>query len=539
MNTKSFRSVVLTHFCTTMNDNLYKVLLVLFLLKISAGTSSFILGMTSLLFVLPFLLLASFSGSLSDKYRKSSIIFVTRIVEIIAVLIGVICFYYKYIIGCYLVLLILGIHTAIFSPAKFGILPELMPINKLSNANGIMTSVTYIASILGTFVASFLTQVTQYRFFETSLVCVFLSLIGLLVTLNIKKTPAQAPNSELKWEFLTTVISTVKITHKRRFLLSSMLLGAVFFFLATTIQLNIVTFVYESLGLPPFVGGYLLVATSLGIGLGAFLIGKVSKNNIELAFTPIMGIGLGLSLCLLFLVQHNIYLIIFVLFFLGFFGGAYIVPLHAFIQYASPKQSRGRNIAVANFLDFSGMLFASLSVFIFSGLFHFPVASIFFTMGIFSIILSLLLFFIWGEQVLRFISGCFIKSSRDSVIKDLPFSSKTFFLVDIRNKFEAIIFFASLPKRIHIILSPSLKKYFLFKIFSYLSYGLFLKEKQEISKQIKTLKDLSNNMDTICLIYNSTKRFDSNFIEKIKEDNLWNFFPLRLNIHKKQETIIN
>ncbi len=521
-----------------MNDNLYKVLLVLFLLKISARTSSFILGVTSLLFVLPFLLLASFSGSLSDKYSKSNIIFVTRIIEIVAVILGVICFYYKYILGCYLVLLILGIHTAIFSPAKFGILPELVSVNVLSNANGIMTSVTYIASILGTFTASFFTQITQYRFFETSLVCVFLALFGFFWSLKIKKTPAQSPSSEIKWEFLTTIISTMQITYKRRFLLSSMLLGAIFFFLATSVQLNIVAFVYESLGLPPFVGGYLLVATSLGIGLGAFFAGKVSKSNIELAFTPIMGLGLGLSLCCLFFVQHNIYLIIFVLFFLGIFGGAFIVPLHAFVQYASPNRSRGKNIAVANFLDFSGMLLASLSVFIFSGIFHFQIASIFFVLGIFSIVLSFLLFFLWGDQVLRFVCGFFIKMPRDFFITDLPISSNNFFLADIKNKFEALIFFVSLPKRIRIILSPSLKKYSLFRIFSWLCSGLFLKRKQKFSSQINLLENFSKNMDVICLIYNSKQRFDYDFINEIqKKASFWTFFSLNLTNKRKDNSL--
>lgn len=534
-DTKSFRSVVFTHFCTTVNDNLYKVLLILFLLKIApARSASFIVGVTSFLFVLPFLFLASVAGSLSDKYSKSKIILITRIIEVLGVILGSICLYYKFIPGCYFVLLILGIHTAIFSPSKFGILPEIMSIDLLSNANGIMTSVTYISSIFGTFLASCLTQITHYHFFETSLVCVFLSLCGFVASLKIKKTIAQAPQSEIKWEFLSTVVNTIKITCKKRFLLSSIVLGAVFFFLATSVQLNMVNYVKESLNFPHFVGGYLLIATSLGIGIGAFLTGKISKGNIELAFTPIMGVGLGLSLCFLFLFQHNIYLIIPVLFFLGVFGGSYIVPLHAFVQYASPNKARGTNIAVANFLDFFGMLLASLSVFIFGEFLHFQVASIFFGLGIFAVCVSLFLFFLWYEQVLRFICNCYMRLSTKLVITDIPGGAETFLLANVRSKEEAIIFFSSLPKRIHIVLSPSLKKYFLFKVFLNIFPHLFLKKKKTVAQKIKWLKECSETMDTICLVYDERLEKDSKFVAQLKQAKFWTFFSLK--ILKKEDS---
>ena len=63
--------------------------------------------------------------------------------------------------GSYAILFLLATQSAIFGPSKYGIVPELVSSEKISKANGLMTSFTFLAIILGTFLASFLIQISQ------------------------------------------------------------------------------------------------------------------------------------------------------------------------------------------------------------------------------------------------------------------------------------------------------------------------------------------------------------------------------------------
>ena len=86
---------------------------------------------------------------------------VFKVVEMVTMVLAMVAFAFKSVWGSYTLLFILSSHSAMFGPSKYAIIPELVPQDKVSSANGLITSFTYFAVIFGTFLASFLTHITS------------------------------------------------------------------------------------------------------------------------------------------------------------------------------------------------------------------------------------------------------------------------------------------------------------------------------------------------------------------------------------------
>lgn len=398
----SFASLNLTQFFTALNDNLYKLLLIFFLINLQGvENSNTILSLAGAVFVIPFLLFASLAGTLADRFSKRSIIYFTRIVEIITTCLGLLAFVLNSALIGYIVLFLMATHSALFSPSKYGIIPELVPESKISHCNGIITATTYLAIILGTFLASFLTEVTHKNFVIASSVCIGVALAGALSSLGIEKTKPQAAQKKVSARFITEIIRTLKKARERRYLLTTIIFGAYFLFIGAYTQLNIIPYTLQSLHLSEVHGGYLFLMTAIGIGIGSFLAGKASGKDVEIGFVPLSAFGITLCFVGLFLFASHFYVVVILLMLVGLCGGFYIVPIDAFIQVASPAGDRGQNVAAANFMSFIGVIIASgLLAFLGNGL-KLEAAEGFLVVGGITLLIALTLLLLFADQILR------------------------------------------------------------------------------------------------------------------------------------------
>ncbi|MEG2671051.1 MAG: MFS transporter [Victivallaceae bacterium] len=397
---KSFHGLVLTHFFTVINDNLYKTLLVFFLLtKVTESNNALVLSSVGFLFAAPFIVLAAVAGSLSDKYSKSKIIFLTRIAEIVCTFLGFLGFVLSSSVLGYITLFLMAAHTAMFAPAKFGILPEMVPSRKMTKCNGIMTSVTYLASIIGVFLASFLVHVSSDNFVFSSLFCFVFSIIGFFLSLNIKDTGVCNPAQKLHWSFVKDVIVCLQRCRATPFLVSSILLGGFFLLVGVYTQSALLSFVKSELGLEPLYGGYFFLGTAIGIGLGSTFIGYISGSKVVLGYVPFMALGMCIGFVFLYVFSSSLISVIFLLFALGFFGGGFIVPLHAFVQLVSPISYRGQNLAVSSLIDFVGVLCASGIMFLCGHCLGQASKTGFLIMGCLTLTVTIWMMIGWREQV--------------------------------------------------------------------------------------------------------------------------------------------
>lgn len=390
-----FRSLWLlnaTQFLGALNDNIFKLLVIYLQINI-LGTQAapLILSLVGAVFVIPFLLFSSSAGILADRISKRTIIVSTKMIEVAVTLFGLLVVSLKSTWGCYAALFLMATHSAIFGPSKYGVIPELVESKRVSKANGAITSLTYLAIILGTFLASFLTDITKRNFFIVSCFCVFVAVMGLVTSLGIKKTAGQGSSKKINPFFLYEVYQTLKFSRKFRHLFPAIMGSAFFLFVGAFAQLNIIPFAIQSLGLSEVGGGYLFLPVAIGIAIGAVLAGMLSKDKVEPGISCICCFLMGLLFLMLWLFASSLKTVIVILILLGIFGGAFLIPFDAFIQVNSPDEKRGQVIATSSFLSFFGVLMASFCLYAISEKFGFSSASGFGFMGLFTLIAAFIL----------------------------------------------------------------------------------------------------------------------------------------------------
>ncbi|MBS0620352.1 MAG: MFS transporter [Verrucomicrobia bacterium] len=399
-----------TQFLGVINDNVFKFVMA-FLMIDALGPShaSTILSATGAIYVIPFLLFSSSAGILADRFSKQKLLVVMKSAEVIVMSLALLAFYTASIWGCYTLLFVLATHSAMFGPSKYGIIPELVPTDSVSKANGVITSFTYLAIIIGTFLASFLTEATDRHFTWIAGFCLLVAVLGLCSSLFVKPTPAQGSKKRINPLFFREIYQTLQYCRTVRHLFLAIIGSAYFLFLGAFTQLNIIPFAIQSLHLSEVAGGYLFLSTALGIALGSLIAGKLSKRRVELGLSCFSGVAIALFLVLITCFSSSLSAVICLLFLIGVFGGIFIVPFDTFIQLNSDNEKRGQTIAAANFLSFSGVLIASISLYFFNQVLDLTSAMGFAVVGAITLSISILFTFRLSDLSLSFFSRIFLQ----------------------------------------------------------------------------------------------------------------------------------
>jgi len=139
-----------TQFLGAFNDNLFKIVVSLVAVHAASGADSGrALSLVGAIFILPFLLFSGYAGQVADVYSKRTVLVVTKSLEIAAATLGLIAFLAGRLEIAYGVLFLIAVQATFFSPAKYGILPEILPDRDLSRANGVLEMTTFVAIVVG------------------------------------------------------------------------------------------------------------------------------------------------------------------------------------------------------------------------------------------------------------------------------------------------------------------------------------------------------------------------------------------------------
>jgi len=229
--TRSFRFLNVTQFFGALNDNVFKMLIIFALINIQGiEFSDRIVAFAGAIFVIPFLLFSTYSGALSDYFSKRNIIISTKALEVAVMLTGTLAFILRNEIMIYSTLFMMATQSTVFGPAKYGIIPEIVPEKSVLRANSIITMFTYIAIIVGTFFATFITDLSSRNFVLGSLFCVLIALIGLGTSFGVEKTIAIKSKKKAHVVFLIDIVKTMKECLKFKHLALCIYGGAFFLF---------------------------------------------------------------------------------------------------------------------------------------------------------------------------------------------------------------------------------------------------------------------------------------------------------------------
>ncbi len=431
----SFACLNTAQFLGVLNDHIYKLLMIFLLIStLGVAEAGSILSATGALYVIPFLIFSSAAGILADRFSKQRLIQGLKVFEVLITALALWAFHSKAPWACYTLLFLLATHSAAFGPSKYGIIPELVDKNNLAKANGHIISFTYLAIILGTFLASFLTFLTNQNFVLSVSFCLLFSILGFISSLGIQKTATQKSTKKMNVFFPKEIYTTIKECQQIPLLAPSLLGSAYFLFIGAFTQLNIIPFAMESLHLSEYAGGYLFLLTALGIAGGSFLSSKFLKKRLDLNTSCIAGLVMSFIFWAIWIFSSLFVPVVILLVLLGIFGGVFVVSFETFIQANSPPGKRGQTVAAANFLGFIGVLIASFCLYFFGEILKTSAASGFFLMGIFTLLITVFLTLRIASIFLPFIAKCLPNKKKIPLIDPLKLmQSSHFFLIEYFN----------------------------------------------------------------------------------------------------------
>jgi acyl-[acyl-carrier-protein]-phospholipid O-acyltransferase/long-chain-fatty-acid--[acyl-carrier-protein] ligase len=352
---------LVAQFLGAFNDNIYKMVLSLLAVHMAAGsdTGGTSLSLIGAIFILPFLLFSGYAGHVADVYSKRQVLITTKVLEIVAMGLAVVAFLVGRLELMLGVLFLMALHSTFFGPAKYGILPEILPDKALSRANGWVEMSTFLAIILGTTLGSAMFAAWSEHLAMIGLVLVGIAIAGTAASLGIPQVPAAAPHKPFRRNPWGEIVSGLQRLYSDRPLWLTAIGIAFFWFLGALLQMTLILLGNNVLGLDDVRVGLLQTCMAVGIGAGSLAAGRLSGDKVELGLVPLGALGIGISALLLVLAIPAYAAIATALLTLGFSGGLFIVPLNAFLQQKSAAEEKGRLLATSNFLSTGGILLAS------------------------------------------------------------------------------------------------------------------------------------------------------------------------------------
>ena len=350
-----------TQFLGAFNDNFFKfvVTMVAVHTAVDEAASGRNVSLVGIVFVAPFLLFSGYAGQLADAFSKRTVLVVTKSLEIVATGLSLFAFASGRLELLYAVLFLIAVQATFFSPAKYGILPEMLPERDLSRANGVLEMSTFVAIVAGGAVATMVFEAWHDRLWLVGVTVVAIALVGFASSFGIPRVPAAAPATRIRINPWSDIALGVKDLLRDRVLMLTVVGLSYFWFLGGLLQSVMVLFGSEVLKLSDTWIGPLTASAAIGIGIGSLAAGRLSGDKVELGLAPIGAFGMGLSALGLSLCTHSAIAAAAMLTFVGFFGGLFAVPLNALLQQRGATKTKGRLMATNNFVNMIAVAMAS------------------------------------------------------------------------------------------------------------------------------------------------------------------------------------
>ncbi|GAB3465473.1 lysophospholipid transporter LplT [Massilia terrae] len=356
---RGFYTIMAAQFFSSLADNALLFVAIDLLTSMKAPAS--LTPLLKLSFVLFYVLFAAFLGAFADSLPKGRVMFIANLIKVV---------------GCSMIFLhvhplvanaVVGFGAAVYSPAKYGILTELLPAEKLVLANGWIEGLTVMSIILGTVMGGVLvgpdggtwlvnnvdvpmidTGITSP--YEASLlVIVAVYALAALFNLRIPDTGARYPHQEKNPARLIVDFANCSATlWKDKLGQISLAVTTLFWGAGATLQFIVLKWAERSLHMKLDKASGLIGVVAIGVAVGAAMSAKMIPLKKSLSVIP-LGIIMGLVVASMALV-HSVGVAYVLLSIIGFLSGFFVVPMNAMLQHRGyVLMSAGHSIAVQNF----------------------------------------------------------------------------------------------------------------------------------------------------------------------------------------------
>ena len=472
---RRFGPFFVTQFLGAFNDNHFKNALVLLVsyhaTTLTTMAPAVLVNLAAALFIVPFFLFSATAGQLADKYDKARIIRLVKLLEVGIMLLGGYGFVRQSLPALLAALFLLGLHSTVFGPVKYALLPQTLRQHELVGGNALVESGTSVAILLGTLVGGILVALPGGSTHWVPLVGIGIAVAGYLAARFVPAAPPIAPDLEVNWNPATETARNLRFTYRDRSLFLS-ILGISWFWLYGLVFLSqFPEYARVTLGGNEHVVTLLLTVFSVGIGLGSLLCEKMSDHKVEIGLVPFGAIGLTLfALDLAFAhrgVPNGALLgavefarapggirVLADLLLIGVFGGFYIVPLYALIQSRAEPAHRSRIIAGNNILNALFMVVGAgmCALLLGRGL---SIPQLFLVVALMNAAVATFIFLLVPEFLMRFIAWLLVKALyrvRVTGVEHIPETGPAVVVCNHVSFVDAVVLMGSSPRPIRFVM---------------------------------------------------------------------------------------
>jgi len=374
---RSFYIIMAAQFFSSLADNALLIAAIALLAQLNAP--AWMTPLLKLFFVLSYVILAAFVGAFADSRPKGNVMFITNTIKFVGC---VVMLFGSHALFAYA---IVGLGAAAYSPAKYGILTELLPPEKLVAANGWIEGLTVGSIIMGTVLGGVLISSTVSQSllsfdipaFDTGIdtpaesaimIIMTIYVIAALINLRIPDTGARYVSQKTNpIELVKDFAVCFKTLWNDRLGQISLAVTTLFWGAGATLQFIVIKWAQVALHMTLSQGAILQAISAVGVAGGAVWAAWRVPLRHSLSVLP-YGIAMGLVVCVMAVynsdmlpdtvlwtvgkLQVNLNLIpaYFLLILVGWLAGYFVVPMNALLQHRGHVlMSAGHSIAVQNF----------------------------------------------------------------------------------------------------------------------------------------------------------------------------------------------
>jgi acyl-[acyl-carrier-protein]-phospholipid O-acyltransferase/long-chain-fatty-acid--[acyl-carrier-protein] ligase len=470
-------------FLNAFTDLGHKIIIQNTVFKVYDGTTQIILSaIVNALMLLPFILAFSPSGYLSDRFAKNIIMKHAALLAVFITLAITFFYYQGWFFTAFALTFLLALQSALYSPAKYGYIKELVGIKYISEGNGAVQAVTTSAILLGIIIYTILFETllgdvfsTKEDILKTIAPLGWLLVLGSVVEylIALKLPNMSIKTTRKKFEFAKYIKGfylkkNLIILRRKKEVFDSVIALSLFWSISQVVLAIFGEYAKSELGITnTIVVQGVMTFSVIGIVFGSMLSSAFSKYYINIGLSTLSAFGIAVILFIIPFTTNTLLLgVEFILF--GLFSGILLVPLNAKIQHLSPDIHLGTVLAGNNFVQ-TLFMFSFLVLTTIFAYFGMNAKVLFFVIGIVALYLLYLLlkrYFVMAvwtlfESILKIRYRCTYiglehiprdlpillagnhVSWIDWFIVQLPFERRVVFLIDkdiYNNKFLKPIF---------------------------------------------------------------------------------------------------
>ena len=343
----NFNKLLVAQFLTAFADNaiLFTAITWVFL---NADAQSWYVPALQASFLIAFVILAPWVGAFADAHAKHKVMIIANIVKLAGAVLMIIS------VEPLVAYAVVGIGAAMYGPAKYGVIPEIMPDEELVKANGWIEGATIIAILLGTIIGA---KIANQSINLALGFVIALYAVSALIAITMKNLSAVNTLQAHYIQRFKNMIISLWANRRARFALIG---AALFWASAAVLRVALVAWAPIVLAIKETDKIAELTAfIAIGIIIGSALAAKLFHLE-DLRRARFAAYAMGVFVIVLSLMD-SLWLTRGSLFLIGVAGGMFIVPINAVLQDIGHKSvGAGGTVAVQNFFDNLAMLIASL-----------------------------------------------------------------------------------------------------------------------------------------------------------------------------------